>query len=352
MQEAHLQFELEAQRRLPEILGELLDEPPLRLRPQERLGGVPQADFVSVDQQGRRWIFEVKGSSRPGIVTAAARQLEAFAEAADLAVLVVPYMTRAGSEAAAERDVNWVDLSGNASLRTEDRCLYVSVSGHPNRYPSQGRPSSPFAAKSARVTRTMLLDPSVWWRQKDLAEATGLDDGHVSRIVRRLKDELMLASDGPLIRPRDPDLLLDAWRDDYRFDRHRVLAGHVSGAGVELARHVESRLAAGAQRYGFTGLAAAWAIDGFARFRLVTVYVPDDARAVAEALEMSLEERGANVQLVVPEDDGVLAGSSMRNGLLCVSAPQVYLDLRHLPERADEAAAHLRDEGLLWHGPA
>jgi hypothetical protein len=351
MQEQALQFELEVQRRLPDVLGDLLDEPPLRLRADQRVGD-RQADVVSVDEQGRTWIFEVKASSRPGVVADAADQLGTFSDAADIAVLVVPYMTPAGAETAAERRLNWVDLSGNASLRTADRQLYVSVSGRPNRYPAQGRPSSPFAAKSARVTRTMLLDPSVWWRQKDLADKTGLDDGHVSRIVRRLKDERMLEWDGTLVRPRDPDLLLDAWSEDYRFDRHKVLAGHVSGAGVDLARHIGALLTKTDHRHGFTGLAAAWAIDGFARFRAVTVYVPGDVRAVAEQLAMSTEERGANVQLVVPDDIGVLAGSSMHNDLLCVSTPQVYLDLQHLPERADEAAQHLRDEGLLWDAPA
>jgi hypothetical protein len=33
-----------------------------------------------------------------------------------------------------------------------------------------------------------------------------------------------------------------------------------------------------------------------------------------------------------------------------VSPVQVYLDLGHLPERAAEAAAELRDGGELWDG--
>ena len=35
-------------------------------------------------------------------------------------------------------------------------------------------------------------------------------------------------------------------------------------------------------------------------------------------------------------------------GVQCVSPVQAYLDLRGLPERAEEAAEHLRKERLQW----
>jgi DNA-binding MarR family transcriptional regulator len=56
----------------------------------------------------------------------------------------------------------------------------------------------------------MLLDPERWWRQKDLADATELDDGSISRVVRRLDEELLIERSGHRLRPQDPGLLLDA----------------------------------------------------------------------------------------------------------------------------------------------
>ena len=38
------------------------------------------------------------------------------------------------------------------------------------------------------------------------------------------------ASSGPAVH----DLLLDAWADAYRFDRHDVVLGHATGSGVDL----------------------------------------------------------------------------------------------------------------------
>lgn len=343
-----IEFEREVFHRLPGIIGELLDDPTV---PQFLAQQLPdrRAGFM-VDAAGRRWVVEAKVSSSPGVVARAAEQLSALTFDDAVPVLVVPFMTPAGAKAAAERGMNWIDLSGNARLRDED--LYVSVQGRPNQFKSPGRPSSAFAPKSSRVARAMLLEPSRWWLQKGLAEHTDLDPGRVSRIVRRLDGDALLERDGSRLRPRDPDLLLDAWEQDYRFDRHDIVTGHLSGNGVELARELQGRLRAGGIDHAFTGLPAAWAIDGFARFRLVSVYVAGDPRTAADAVGIRRNERGANVQLIGPDDRGVFDGREVLNDLPCVSAVQVFLDLGHLPERAAEAAEQLRSHGGLWHGRA
>jgi hypothetical protein len=346
-QEPALSIEREAAHRLPQLLADLLDEESLKLnRTSAPDRGV---DFELTDSRGRRWLVEVKSSSGPGRVRDAARQLRHFASGADPAgnailLLVVPHMSKAGARAAEDAGVNWVDLSGNASIRDEN--FYVWVQGRPNAHPSRGRPSSPFAPRSARVTRALLLNPSRWRRQKDIAEETGLDDGTVSRVVRRLDEELLLEHRGRELRPRDPGLLLDAWAQDYRFDRHDIVAGHLSGSGIEVARKVAQGLKELEVRHAFTGLTAAWAMDRFARFRLNTVYVEGDPRDAADALGVRRSARGTNVQIVGPDDVDVFAGESAFDGINCVSPVQVYLDLLHLPERADEAARHLRAEHL------
>ncbi|MFN2623813.1 MAG: hypothetical protein ABR611_13325, partial [Chthoniobacterales bacterium] len=59
-----------------------------------------------------------------------------------------------GAKTAADRDLNWIDLSGNADLRDDE--LYVWVQGRPNEFTAPGRPASPFAPKSSRVARALL----------------------------------------------------------------------------------------------------------------------------------------------------------------------------------------------------
>lgn len=341
-----IEFEREVRHRLPGVIAELFEEPAAgRIaseRPRDR--GID----IAIDAGGRRWAVDAKISSSPGVVSRVAEQFATHPPNDAIPLLVVPYMTPAGARAAADRGLNWIDLSGNAHLR-DDR-LHVRVQGRPNQFATPGRPSSPFAPKSSRVARVMLLDPERWWMQKELAQRTDLDPGRVSRIVRRLDDDALLARDGSRLRPRDPGLLLDAWADDYRFDRHDIVTGHLSGSGIELAKDLHARLQDEQIEHAFTGLPAAWAINGFARFRLISVYVTGDPRAAADSVGLRRNERGANIQLIGPDDRGVFDGGSTVDGMPCVSAVQVLLDLGHLPERAAEAAEHLRTHGDLWHG--
>jgi hypothetical protein len=69
-------------------------------------------------------------------------------------------------------------------------------------------------------------------------------------------------------------------------------------------------------------------------------------------MEFSDDPRGANLWLVLPDDDGVFHGSQVQGGFRCVSAVQTYLDLKAHPERAKDAAAELRRKLLNWemHG--
>lgn len=340
-----VELEREVMQRLPSVLATLLDQPSDEIKMRAEPAGSHAADASIIDGAGRHWLIEVKPSSSPGTVAVAAEQL-ARLRPDGLLLLAVPFMTPAGAKAAAERELNWIDLSGNAHIRDDN--LFISVEGRPTQFASRGRPSSPFAPKSSRVARCLLLDPSRWWRQNKLAETTHLDDGHVSRIVRRLDSDALLDRDHGLLRPRDPHLLLDAWADDYRFDRHDIVIGHLTGSGIELTRAIHDGLIGDGISHAFTGLPAAWALDRFARFRLNSVYVHGDPRDAAQALELRRNESGANVQLIGPNDPGVFDGAHNVDDLPCVSPVQAYLDLGHLPERAHEAARQLRDDGLLW----
>lgn len=338
------QAERVARRELPDLLAELLDvRSGIKLRRPDR--GV---DVLIDLPDGRRLVAEVKSSARSGDVAAAARQALAHAQEGELPVVVVPYMGEAGARAAEAAGVGWIDLSGNALLRDGD--LFVRVEGRPNRYPSRGRPSSPFAPASARVTRHLLHDPDRWWTQAELAKATGLDDGRVSKLVARLDELELMERDGRMLRPGDANALLDAWATDYNFAGHDIVACHLTapGGGVELAREIADGLAHVDIPHALTGLPAAWMLDHFAQFRLVSVFVDDDPRRVAELIDARVEPRGANVQLIGPNDRGVFVGAEEVDGVRVVAPVQAYLDLLALPERAREAAEHLREKRLNW----
>lgn len=259
-------------------------------------------------------------------------------------LVAVPFMGETGQRLCEDAGVSWLDLSGNARIKTPG--LRIWIEGRPNRFKERGRPSNVFAPKSARIARWLLIHPDEAKSQRELAQETDMDEGQTSRIISRLlKDGLVLRDGQGLIRVQDRALLLDAWHEVYDFSKHQILKGHVvARSGPELSMRLAKTFESHDLPYAMTGLTAAWQLTQFAGFRLNTVYLqrrPD--QATLDELGFREEERGANTWLVLPNDTGVFQGAKSQDGVRRVHPVQVYMDLKGLHERAPEAAVHLRD---------
>jgi hypothetical protein len=342
--------EHQAVQQVVERLTWLLDvtASPAKVRAEARDLGV---DAV-VDLEGMFFVVEWKGSGATAAVAAAVERVQRYASALSgsaIPLVAVPFMGPVGRERCEAAGVAWLDLSGNARIFAPG--VRVLIEGRPNRFRRPGRPSSAFAPKSARIARWLLMHPHQPAAQREIAQATGMDEGFTSRIVARLEqDGLVIREGNGAIRSRDPGLLLDAWREHYDFSMHHALRGHVAArSGDALLRGLADELGAQGIGYAATGLAAAWVLTGFAGFRIASVYVPEaPPPRLLEVLGFREDERGANVWLVVPNDEGVFHGAADRDRVRCVHPVQAYLDLKGHPERGDEAAGRLRAELLRW----
>jgi len=306
-----------------------------------------------LDAGNYSFAVEWKAESTAAAVSHAAEQVKRAAselKPGDAVPLVaVPYMGEVGRNICDQAKVSWLDLSGNASIHAPG--LIVVREGKPNRFIKRGRPSSPFAPKSARIARWFLVHPRSEIRQADLARATGLGQGFVSRIVGRLIElDLLVPSNNQVLRVTNHDRLLDAWREDYNFHVHELIQGHVAAkSGEDLVKELRHAAKAGGVRLAFTGLAGAWIHDRHAGFNVVTAYLK---QAFDEAwlapLSFRAGERGANVWLLRPRDNGVFDGETSVDGIPVVHPVQVYLDLKGHSERSAEAAEEIRKRHLTW----
>ncbi|MCK9524005.1 MAG: type IV toxin-antitoxin system AbiEi family antitoxin [Proteobacteria bacterium] len=320
----------------PTELSELSDKP---------LG----ADFA-IAALGQTFVAKYSKSTSAALIADAAKKVRGLAQQHSprtLPLLVVPFMGDVGRRLCDEMNVGWLDLSGNARIFAPG--IRILVDGHPNRFRPVGRPHNTFAPKSARVARWLLTQPNQSFTQRQIARATDMTEGYVSRIVTRLEREGYLARDGKgAVRPKDPALLLDAWRDAYQFSKHTLLQGHVAArSGDALLRLVADTLSVQGIDYAATGLAAAWVMTHFAAFRIATFYLSAaPPSALLTQLGFREDPRGANLWFVVPNDAGVFQGASDEDGIRCVHPVQVYIDLKAHPERASEAAEQLRAQRL------
>ena len=347
-------FEKQVISEIPGILAMLLEIPEnqVRILKAQKDRGL---DFV-VDVGEYKFFVKCKSSSTRALLYPAVVQLKEFRETSGqdvIPLLVVPYMGDTGRQFCDRHGIAWVDLSGNAHIKSSG--FLIHIEGRPNRFKKAGRPPNIFAPKSSRITRQFLIEPYRSFTQRELSQATGLDEGYTSRIIRRLEDSRLIVreSQGSL-RPYDPDQLLDAWHEAYDFSKHHIIKGHIAArSGDELLHRIAAILNQNGITYAFTGLAGAWLYTHFAIFRIATFYLKEPpTKKNLDALHFRKDEIGANTWLVIPNDEGVFQGVAECEGIVCVHPVQIYLDLKGHPERSKEAASRLRQECLNWRQDA
>ncbi len=342
--------ERQALRQVTERLAKFLevDIDAVRVYSDDRAFG---ADAI-IEAGDWKFVVEWKSSGSTAMVDSAIRQVCSYAKQIGKGVLplvAVPFMGRVGEQRCANAEVSWLDLSGNCRILAPRFKIFSS--GQPNRYKRRGRPSNVFAPKSARITRWLLMHPAKSFTQRALARATGTGEGHTSRIVSRLEDDGLIVRDySGAITPHDPDVLLDSWREAYDFSKHHIVRGHIAArSGDTLLTQATGILKKTSTEYAATGLSAAWLLTRFAGFRIVTLYLAQQPTPEQlDRLSFREESSGANVWLVIPNDEGVFQGATSRDGVQCVHPLQAYLDLEAHPERAVEAAQQLRAKHLKW----
>ena len=296
------------------------------------------------------FVVECKTIGAASSVAMAVRSVKEFAERIkkkNIPLVAVPYMGEVGRKICDEAGVSWLDLSGNAHLRAPG--LRVSIEGKPNLFKRPGRPRSVFAPKSSRIARWLLMEPERKFSQRELSGISGLDEGFTSRIVHQLEEQGLVLRDAKrAVKVADFDALLDAWREAYDFSGHHIVRGHIAArSSDDVLRHLAAGLKESNVEHAVTALAGAWLLDPFSGFRLVVFYIGKLPSVDAQQrMGFREEKHGENVWLVVPDDEGVFHGAIERDAIRCVHPVQVYLDLKNHPERAAEAAEHLRHD--IW----
>ncbi len=315
-----------------------------------RNSGIVNGRWDAVCKAGdHTFLIECKAPGSLSQVVMAVRQLTSASSCFPppvIPMVVVPYMGESARNYCEQNGVAWLDLSGNGRIVAPG--FFYQDLGHPNRFRGPGRPESAFGTKGSRVARQLLMESGVVVRQRSLAQDTGLNEGYVSRVVGKLVETGLAERVDEGVRVVDANLLLDAWHEEYRFNRHMVIAGHVGASSGDVAtRSLAEKLWEFEIPYATTGLSAAWLWTRYAGFRLSTICLVDvPSNALMVDLGFRAEARGANTWLVIPNDEGVLHGASEVEGIRCVHPLQVYLDLKGHPERAQEAAEELRSRML------
>jgi hypothetical protein len=208
--------EREAQQMWRQLLGECFGTPVIVPEAVHPAWASEWDDLLHL--AGRLLVVEYKVKADTASVSAAMEKLRPRLKSLPKGthpLLVVGKMGSTGSEICEREGIDWLDLAGNASITHIPRTRIIIRGMEPASRP-RGRKSNAFATKSSRVAHWLLLHPGESHTNGQLAEATGLDKGHLSRILSRLAELRLIRRDGDGgIRLAKPAVLLDAWAELY-----------------------------------------------------------------------------------------------------------------------------------------
>lgn len=278
-------------------------------------------------------------------------------------VLAAPRVNERMATLCAAREWSWFDLAGNCRIAIPG-FLHLERSG---RSPVVA-PTAPLAnlasPEAGRVVRALLAAENLGrrWTQRDVAACIGAGFGKppslglVNKVVRRLLDEGVvreLPERG--FRLSDPEGLLLAWNEEYRFDIHRRSGYFTLLKGRSLAAAIDTLSMKVGRRAAYAAFSAADRQAPHVRQPHTWLYVgaehEDELRRTLDAKPV---ESGENLIVLFPADDGVFLYEE-RHGdeAPCTGDAQTYVDLRHAGGRGEEAATALLEQRLrpAWIAP-
>jgi hypothetical protein len=295
-------------------------------------------------------IVEVKSSGQPRHIRQAAEQLRRYMrnhKAHVVPIVMAPYLSPQARDAARSEQVGYLDFMGNAFIAAEGIYIEREVAGQPEAERRALR--SLYKPKSARILRRILREPERHWRTAELADAAGVSAGLVSNVSIALRDRAWAEQTDLGFTLVDPSALLDSWAENYEPPRGEEFRRYTTLHGRALVDRLHRAGNAGGQIALASFSAADW-LAPFVRHPNTYFYADETGLAALEdILDLHQAPKGANVIIVVPEEDGVLDDATRVAEEIVVTSPvQTYLDLIHTGDRGSEGAAELRKRLLDW----
>lgn len=222
--------------------------------------------------------------------------------------------------------------------------VYYYVQDRKPRKRAVPKERSMFSGRGSRLCRVLLSAGMQDWSQAELVQATGLNKGYVSLLMRRMADEDYVRLVHRKYKLVDFDRLLDSWEHAYEYSRF-IKSEQYAVAGKDYLQCVE-KTSAILKKHNLTCAFTGWTAAAFRAPYMEPPLVMAYVNELPEDIELIPVETGGNVRLFVPADMGRLQQLQFVDNLPLVSDVQAYLDLRKMPGRAVEQADHLRDQLL------
>jgi hypothetical protein len=300
----------------------------------------------SPDGTAATFVVEAKRSVIGREVNDVLAQLATFG---DTPILAAPYIGATLRKSLADRDVSFVDTTGNLRLVVDRPGIFVERQGaRKDPWPSDEALRSLRGRAAGRAVRA-LVDFRPPYGVRDLAKRASIPLGSLSRTLDLLDREgFVTRNERGAVTELDWEAAIRRWSHDYEFSRSNRVTYYLEARGLSA---LAPKLSEAKLRYAATGAFAAQRFAPIAPARQAAIYV-EDATEVANRLKLRVADAGANVVLAEPFDPVVFERSAVREGIEVVATSQLAADLLtgsgREPSEGNELLSWMRGNEDAW----
>ena len=266
-------------------------------------------------------------------------------------VLAMPFVSPRMTELCRENGWGWLDLAGNCRLDVPG-LLSIEHSGATPVRLERNTGANLGTPESGRVVRALLTPENAgrrWTQREVTSDFTALDPpisppslALVNKVVQHLRDQAFIETAPHRgFRVRDYEGLLQAWRNAYRFERHRRIGYVTPLHGPALTEKLMAIASATKGAITYAAFSAAEPPAAHVGRPQTWLYVDrtleNELRSALEATEV---DSGENLIMLIPADAGVFYRLDRGADRLNRTNPvQTYVDLLQAGGRGAEEAA-------------
>ncbi len=259
--------------------------------------------------------------------------------------LVVPYLSKKFRALCREKEIAYIDLSGNIFINIPG-VLYVEKGGEANKHKELTKQTGLFSDKKSFVIRYLFENPKKYCGVREIASACSINPGGVSTVINALEKMGYITrnSEGKSKLLRWRELLAD-WASFYKLKKRKEFSFYWHKKSLEQMINVFARRDfLNDPKITLTLHAGAFLVDSHTNYQGLHAYVSTESDIFYWQKELNLAhvKQGGNVFLQVPYyRHSVNYGSKKIDGVHIVSPIQLYLDLINFPVRGEEQAEHI-----------
>lgn len=255
-------------------------------------------------------------------------------------VIIAPYISDLSAELCDKSDIGYIDEAGNCLIKTHT--IYISEKGNHNKKISKQKMKTifdPSYVVSSKILRYLMKDVKRVWKLKYLADEVKCSIGQVSKVKDYLCEQLWAEMTPGGLVIKDAEAIMIAWGKEYSVNNNNIRSLYTLEPIAIFEKKVQNIFKENRISCYLTGFSGGVRYAPVVRYNKVQIIVrPEDYREFVINSECKEVETGANISVIIANEDDLLIDSRNLEGCMVASPVQIYLDCMQNKGRGEEMA--------------